>query len=232
MPELVVIAGVAALIFGPKKLPEVGNPIFVQLFFSDPNSAATDGILATNALAHLESSLRRKFGDPKAAISDFFDVISGSDAGGILAALIFTWGLKDGSTRPMFTTKDAPLSSSSSASQVLYTRLPIADMYGEETLYKEFYLNIDDQEQSLNITFTPTRVANPEGSVKMSVCSPVWLKSSSKAAMVTTTCFLSVIVLGCNKQSSSFKSSNFESFIYRALTSKLHLQSFTYKASV
>ncbi|XP_070660478.1 uncharacterized protein [Malus domestica] len=37
--ELVVIAGVAALIFGPKKLPEVGNPIFVQLFFSDPNSA-------------------------------------------------------------------------------------------------------------------------------------------------------------------------------------------------
>ncbi|KAM1768348.1 hypothetical protein ACFX12_046327 [Malus domestica] len=76
-----------------------------------------------------------------------------------------------------------------------------------------------------------------EGSVKMSVCSPVWLKSSSKAAMATTTCFISVIVLGCNKQSSSFKSfiyksSSFESFIYRALALKLHLQSFTYKASV
>ncbi|KAM1461960.1 hypothetical protein ACFX1Q_046143 [Malus domestica] len=161
---------------------------------------ATDGILAANALAHLESSLRHKFGDPKAAISDFFDVVSGSGAEGILAALLFTRGLKDGSTRSMFTTKDAPLSSFSSANQVLYTRLPIADVYGEETLYREFCLNIDDQEQSLNITFTPTRAANPEGSVKMSVCSPVWLKSSSKAAMATTTCFLSVIVLGFNKQ--------------------------------
>ncbi|KAM2907311.1 hypothetical protein COP2_046964 [Malus domestica] len=128
----------------------------------------------------------------------------------------------------MFTTKDAHLSSSSSASQVLYTRLriptstapkrfffvkasgftllhnfnasTIADVYGEGTLYKEFCLNIDDQEQSMNITFTPTRAANPEGSVKMSVSSPVWLKSSSKAAMATTTCFLSVIILDCNKQ--------------------------------
>lgn len=27
MPELVVIAGVAALVFGPKKLPEVGKSI-------------------------------------------------------------------------------------------------------------------------------------------------------------------------------------------------------------
>lgn len=27
MPELVVIAGVAALVFGPKKLPEVGRSI-------------------------------------------------------------------------------------------------------------------------------------------------------------------------------------------------------------
>ncbi|KAM1545788.1 hypothetical protein ACFX10_046089 [Malus domestica] len=161
---------------------------------------ATDGILAANALAHLESSLRPKFGDPKGAISDFFDVVSGSGAEGILAALLFTRGLKNGSTRSMFTTKDAPLSSSSSASQVLYTRLPITDVYREETLYRKFCLNIDDQEQSLNITFSPTRAANPEGSVKMSVCSPVWLKSSSKAAMATTTCFISVIVLGCNKQ--------------------------------
>ncbi|KAM1213053.1 hypothetical protein ACFX2I_004540 [Malus domestica] len=70
-------------------------------------AGATDGILAANALAHLESSLRRKSGDPNAAISDFFDVVSGSGAGGILAALLFTRGLKDGSTRPMFTAKEA-----------------------------------------------------------------------------------------------------------------------------
>ncbi|XP_050134281.1 receptor-like protein kinase FERONIA isoform X1 [Malus sylvestris] len=38
----------------------------------------------------------------------------------------------------------------------------IADVYGEETLYREFCLNIDDQEQSLNITFTPTRAASPD----------------------------------------------------------------------
>ncbi|KAM1076246.1 hypothetical protein EV1_023514 [Malus domestica] len=54
-------------------------------------------------------------------------------------------------------TKDAPLSSSSSASQVPYTR---AHVYGKETLYREFCLNIDDQEQSLNITFTPA--ASPD----------------------------------------------------------------------
>ncbi|KAM1076264.1 hypothetical protein EV1_023522 [Malus domestica] len=113
-------------------------------------------------------------------------------------------------------TKDAPLSSSSSASQVPYTRArlsrfeftyrfsfnttgqkfirlyfypasypdfnrsqalfsvkaggftllhnfnasAIADVYGKETLYREFCLNIDDQEQSLNITFTPA--ASPD----------------------------------------------------------------------
>ncbi|KAM1244914.1 hypothetical protein ACFX2I_036177 [Malus domestica] len=70
-------------------------------------AGATDGILAANALSHLESSLRRKSGDPNAAISDFFDVVSGSGAGGILAALLFTRGLKEGSTRPMFTAKEA-----------------------------------------------------------------------------------------------------------------------------
>ncbi|KAM1784670.1 hypothetical protein ACFX12_037665 [Malus domestica] len=63
-------------------------------------AGVTDGILAANALAHLESSLRRKFGDPNAA---FFNVVSRLGVGGILAALLFTQGLKDGSTRPMFT---------------------------------------------------------------------------------------------------------------------------------
>ncbi|KAM2937736.1 hypothetical protein FF1_037605 [Malus domestica] len=56
-------------------------------------AGVTDGILAANALAHLESSLRRKFSDPNAA---FFNVVSRLGVGGILAALLFTQGLKDG----------------------------------------------------------------------------------------------------------------------------------------
>ncbi|KAM1034212.1 hypothetical protein ACFX2J_037469 [Malus domestica] len=67
-------------------------------------TGATDGILATNAFAHLESSLRRKSDDPNAA---FFDVVSRLGVGGILATLLFTQGLKDGLTRPMFTAKEA-----------------------------------------------------------------------------------------------------------------------------
>ncbi|KAM2698192.1 hypothetical protein EV1_037231 [Malus domestica] len=67
-------------------------------------AGATDGILAANILAHLESSLRRKSGDPNAA---FFNVVSRLGVGGILAALLFTRGLKDWSTRPMFTAKEA-----------------------------------------------------------------------------------------------------------------------------
>lgn len=59
-------------------------------------AAATDGIIAAKSLVHLESCLRRKSGNAKATIADFFDVAAGAGAGGILAALLFTRG-KDGS---------------------------------------------------------------------------------------------------------------------------------------
>ncbi|KAJ0017656.1 hypothetical protein Pint_11460 [Pistacia integerrima] len=65
---------------------------------------ATDGILAGKSLAHLESFLSKKSGNPNARISDYFDVVAGSGAGGILAALLFTRG-RDGT--PMFTAKQA-----------------------------------------------------------------------------------------------------------------------------
>ncbi|KAJ4702807.1 Patatin [Melia azedarach] len=65
---------------------------------------ATDGILAGKALAHLENFLRRKSGNSKAHISDYFDVVAGSGAGGILAALLFTRG-KDGN--PMFSADES-----------------------------------------------------------------------------------------------------------------------------
>ncbi|KAG6426993.1 hypothetical protein SASPL_111232 [Salvia splendens] len=56
---------------------------------------AGDAILAANALVHLQSILRAKSGNPAAHIADFFDVVAGSGAGGVLAALLFTRG-KDG----------------------------------------------------------------------------------------------------------------------------------------
>ncbi|KAL8193840.1 hypothetical protein R6Q57_026082 [Mikania cordata] len=65
---------------------------------------ATDGVLAATSIVHLESSLRRHCGIQDARISDFFDVVSGSGIGGVLAAMLFTRG-KDG--EPLFTADDA-----------------------------------------------------------------------------------------------------------------------------
>ncbi|KAA0052451.1 patatin-like protein 3 [Cucumis melo var. makuwa] len=65
---------------------------------------STDGILAAKSLTYLEDFLRRKSGKPDARIADYFDVVAGSGAGGILAALLFTKG-KDG--YPLFTADGA-----------------------------------------------------------------------------------------------------------------------------
>ncbi|KAK1410868.1 hypothetical protein QVD17_37409 [Tagetes erecta] len=65
---------------------------------------ATNGVLAATSIVHLESYLRRMSGIADARISDFFDVVSGSGIGGVLAALLFTKG-KDG--EPLFTADEA-----------------------------------------------------------------------------------------------------------------------------
>ncbi|OIT34716.1 PREDICTED: patatin-like protein 3 [Nicotiana attenuata] len=65
---------------------------------------STDGVLAGKSLTHLEATLRQKSGKPNAHIADFFDVVAGSGAGGVLAGLLFTRG-NDGV--PMFTAKEA-----------------------------------------------------------------------------------------------------------------------------
>ncbi|XP_076916718.1 patatin-like protein 6 [Bidens hawaiensis] len=65
---------------------------------------ATDGVLAATSVVQLESFLRRKSGVQDARISDFFDVVTGSGIGGVLAALLFTRG-NDG--QPLFTAADA-----------------------------------------------------------------------------------------------------------------------------
>ncbi|KAL3631613.1 hypothetical protein CASFOL_024597 [Castilleja foliolosa] len=65
---------------------------------------AGDGILAAATLLHLQSILRRKSGNPSAHISDFFDVVTGAGAGGILAGLLFTRG-RDG--RPILSAEES-----------------------------------------------------------------------------------------------------------------------------
>ncbi|KAL1834433.1 patatin-like protein 7 [Daucus carota subsp. sativus] len=65
---------------------------------------ATDGVLAGKSLVQLEANLQRKSGDPSARIADYFDVVAGSGAGGILAALLFTAG-KD--RKPFCTAQEA-----------------------------------------------------------------------------------------------------------------------------
>ncbi|CAN4109301.1 unnamed protein product [Withania somnifera] len=65
---------------------------------------STNGILAAKSLAHLESTLRRKTGNNNTHIADFFNVVAGSGAGGILAGLLFTRG-KNGV--PIFTADEA-----------------------------------------------------------------------------------------------------------------------------
>ncbi|CAN4118403.1 unnamed protein product [Withania somnifera] len=65
---------------------------------------STDGILAAKSLTHLEATLRRKTGKSDAHVADFFDVVAGSGAGGVLAVLLFTRGA-DGV--PMFTAEEA-----------------------------------------------------------------------------------------------------------------------------
>ncbi|KAL7138681.1 hypothetical protein ABFS83_10G180000 [Erythranthe nasuta] len=52
--------------------------------------AGGDAILAANILIHFQSILRRKSGVPSAHIADFFDVVTGAGAGGILAGLLST----------------------------------------------------------------------------------------------------------------------------------------------
>lgn len=65
---------------------------------------STGGILVAASLRRLEASLRHKSGNANAAIADYFDVVAGSGAGGVLAALLFTRG-RDGG--PLFTAEEA-----------------------------------------------------------------------------------------------------------------------------
>nr|GMC93842.1 patatin-like protein 3 [Ipomoea batatas] len=88
------------------KRSSVGGKARVKVrILSIDAGGSTDGVLAAKCLAHLEAILRRKSGNSTAHIADFFDVVAGSGAGGVLAGLLFT-RRKDGGA-PMFTAEEA-----------------------------------------------------------------------------------------------------------------------------
>ncbi|KAE8656891.1 vacuolar protein sorting-associated protein 2-like protein 2-like [Hibiscus syriacus] len=64
----------------------------------------SDGILAAQSLLTLQTILRQKWGNPNAAIAQCFDVVAGSGAGAILAAMLFTQA-ENGA--PLFTADQA-----------------------------------------------------------------------------------------------------------------------------
>nr|XP_010906604.1 patatin-like protein 3 [Elaeis guineensis] len=88
----------------PPKTPAKTPRCRVRILSIDGGGRASDGLLAGTALARLETSLRKRSGDPSARIADFFDVAAGSGSGGVLAAMLFTRG-PDG--RPLFSAAEA-----------------------------------------------------------------------------------------------------------------------------
>ncbi|KAM5563739.1 putative inactive patatin-like protein 9 [Rosa sericea] len=68
------------------------------------DGGGTTGIVAGQALIHLEDQIRLKTGDPHAQIADFFDLVAGTGIGAVLAAMLVA---DDGSGRPLYTARDA-----------------------------------------------------------------------------------------------------------------------------
>ncbi|XP_062210620.1 patatin-like protein 6 [Phragmites australis] len=56
----------------------------------DGGGGGLRALLAGRALAHLEATLRRASGDPDARVADYFDLVAGTGAGGVFAAMLFS----------------------------------------------------------------------------------------------------------------------------------------------
>ncbi|KAI3819329.1 hypothetical protein L1987_13159 [Smallanthus sonchifolius] len=68
------------------------------------DGGGTTGIVSGASLIHLEDQIQAKTGDSNARIVDFFDIISGTGIGALLAVMI---NADDGNGRPMFTAREA-----------------------------------------------------------------------------------------------------------------------------
>ncbi|KAG6536301.1 hypothetical protein ZIOFF_001354 [Zingiber officinale] len=84
--------------------PAAGPGGRVRILSIDGGGHPSEALLAAASLARLESSLTRLSGNPSARVADFFDVASGSGAGGVLALMLFARGA-DG--RPLFSADEA-----------------------------------------------------------------------------------------------------------------------------
>nr|XP_024378379.1 patatin-like protein 6 isoform X2 [Physcomitrium patens] len=62
------------------------------------------GIIPARLLAHLEELLKQKSGDQDARIADYFDVVTGTSVGGLIATMLFTG---DENSRPLFRAEEA-----------------------------------------------------------------------------------------------------------------------------
>ncbi|CAK8543463.1 unnamed protein product [Lathyrus sativus] len=68
------------------------------------DGGGTTSIVSGAALIHLEDQIRLQTNDPHAQITDYFDIITGTGIGAILAAMITA---DDGFGRPLYTARDA-----------------------------------------------------------------------------------------------------------------------------
>ncbi|CAI8614202.1 unnamed protein product [Vicia faba] len=68
------------------------------------DGGGTTAIVSGTVLVHLEDQIRSQTKDPHAQISDYFDIITGTGIGAILAAMITA---DDGFGRPLYTARDA-----------------------------------------------------------------------------------------------------------------------------
>ncbi|KAG6537906.1 patatin-like protein 3 [Zingiber officinale] len=111
----------------PRSLrPPAASDGRVRILSIDGGGHPADALLAAASLARLESSLSRLSGDPSARVADFFDVATGSGAGGVLAAMLFSRGPEG---RPLHSAADAfhlLLSRSGRSSFVAARRGPLA----------------------------------------------------------------------------------------------------------
>ncbi|XP_024544163.1 patatin-like protein 6 [Selaginella moellendorffii] len=65
------------------------------------------GIIPAKLLAHLERLLQLKTGDSSARIVDFFDIVAGSNVGGMIGTMLFTGKGGSDSNRPLFSAEEA-----------------------------------------------------------------------------------------------------------------------------
>ncbi|KAE8688673.1 WD repeat-containing protein 49 isoform 1 [Hibiscus syriacus] len=82
-----------------------GNRFYGKVrILSIDSGSFSDGILAARSLLTLQTFLRQKSGNPNASVAQYFDVVAGSGAGAILAALLFT---RAENGAPLFTADQA-----------------------------------------------------------------------------------------------------------------------------